>query len=451
MLSVLITFSVSHLFSFQYQRIVSGDMIFRHVDTLAGQIFVNLSILNSPPNYSIQIYAYEEARKPYVFQNISNFQPICCPDASKCMVGHVFFADKAPVISRTITSANTTNNTQNDDIVLYQNNDIEIPRKGIWTILISNCGSEEIMINGYAQLRRHDGCLDIRLKHLYTISILISITGIGMISYNIFMWISSVPKLTLEQKISIGLLTIYAIYGISTAFLYRSWNQTGEYKMILSYISCFIRASLTVCVYYSTLHLLQLPDEFKLYYFFAAVIPVFIGSLIEFDGIRKFSSKDSGQWKFGYGNPCLEFILLMIMHIFVYVYAHIHTPKEDANEKRRFFLAIVLCTAISYIIMNFSLFVFRIGKTIIQTRKSEWVPFTLWPMLIAMMMSVNAWYAGELNPEGWQMFNETEEAMKSLNYKRRQTKFAKKQVKKEEIPVHGPKKLQPVELEEPKE
>lgn len=476
MFSFLFGFSISHILDFQYERIVAGDIIARRVDTLAGIIHLNLSISNCPPNYSVQLYAFEEIRIPYVFPNSTNFQPICCPSKEKCNLGQVYFQENAPVISRMITPEvnNTGKNTTDideSDIILQQTSEIEITRKGIWTILISNCGSEEIMIHGFATIRRHDGCIDIRLKLLYTISILIIIIGVGMILYHLFMWVSSVPKLSLEQKSIIGLITLFTIYGLLTTYLYFSWNQTGDYKISISYSSSFLRSLITILVYYATLRHLQLPDEIKLYGFFGTIIPAFIGAVIENFGIKNFSSRYNGMWIFGYGHPCIEFLTIVSVHIFVFVYAHLNTPKEDANENRRILLALVFCTILSYTVMNLCLFGYRFNKNLIQTRKSEWVPFTLWPMLISVMISINAWYAGELNPEGWQMFNSGEDNqnafvikrggknqkntknMKAMQNQIKQAKLQKQQqiIQEEKERHHTPPKLMPVQLEQQEE
>ena len=422
----------SFVFDFHDERVASGYIMIRHIDTNHGFLISNLSISNSPSNYSIWLYAYNEAYKNSVFPNKTNHLPMCCPEkSSDCKHGSVHFNENVPVVRRKISYQGSTAKAGSSEIILNQNTDVEFPRKGLYTVLIANCGNEEVTLNGCGILKKYDGSLDLRVKNFYTISILVIVVSIGMISYNLFMWFTSIPKLMKEHKIMLSLLLLFALNGITSCLFYYKWKSTGNGGSFLMIIDAFIRALSTVSVYMFSIQQLQKPQEKNYYILLIAVLPLLVGCYIENKAIANFSAIESGKWIFGFGKPCIEFIIKILLHFFVCLYSHMNAPGESSSEGRHIFLGFIFAAFTGYFAMSFSLFIWRFNKTLIQTKASEWVPFALHPILMVFLLLANLWYVGEYNPEGWQTLNFVEDRSSIYYVKRPNT------VQMENLPAVG--------------
>ena len=245
------------------------------------------------------------------------------------------------------------------------------------------------------------------------------------------MWFTSIPKLLKEHKIMLSLLILFAINGITSSIFYYKWNVNGDGGFILMVFDAFIRAFSTVSVYIFSLQQLQRPQEKNFLPLLILVLPLFVGCFIENKAIVNFSSIEKGRWLFGFGKPCLEFIIKILLHFFVCFYAHTHTPGESSNEHRHIFLGFIFSSFTGYFAMSFSLFLWRFNKTLIQTKASEWVPFALHPILMVFLLLANLWYVGEFNPDGWQTLNSIDDRS-SIYYVKRSNN-----VKMEQLPAVG--------------
>ena len=410
--------SNSYLFELKKVNLAPGAVIQRHVDTLHSFILTNFSLLNVPANKTLLMYAFEEARRSVIFPNKTNHMAICCPNNSSfCKKGTIYFENIAPVLKKTIHSAKAREQ-KISNIVLQQISDFELPRKGLWTILIANCGQKNITVDGSAFLKKYDGSLDMRIKNFYTISILVIIVGVGMIAYNLFMWTTTLPKMLFEHKLMLLLISLFSINGVTSLLFFSTWNKTGEQNMILLVSDAFLRAFSTVCTYIFTLKQLQKPQENGFWLVFLALIPMFLGTYIENKGISNFSEIQTGRWCFGFGFPCVEFITKVALHTYVFIYAQVKAPLETSNENRKTLLGIVFGTLSSFVVMNLTLFIWRFGKNVVETRTSEWVPYTFHAIFMTILLSANAWHVGEYNPEGWETLNSLEDKSEIYYVKR---------------------------------
>ena len=401
-----------YLYNFKSELLKPGEILFRTFDTYPGSLSINLALTNCEPPCQIELSAFEEVRRKQIFSNKTNYKAICCQDDLPCSSNSIYFADPAPVIRRPIILKQDegdivlgqSSTLSNSEIILKQNNDVDLSRKGLWTVLISNCGTNPVTIEGTAVIKRHDGYLDSRLQHFSIIGSIQTFFGIVLLGYFLFNWLKSLPKLTSDHNKIIFTSIFYILEGTLTVLLLIKWNKNGYPHQILVLLHTIIKSLSHSSIFYLSLLQLQRPHDIPIYIFLLIFLPNLYGTFIEDKSIIQFSHRQNGKWLFGFSEkPSIEFLVTIITHLCISYYSATHKPSESAqNDRRKTFLGIYSGSFVSFFFMNLSLLIWRLSKNLIETRKSEWVPFSIPSILFYILLSINFWYVSDINPEGWQ-------------------------------------------------
>jgi len=429
MLGILLVTGIFFLYDFSGEVVSPGQIMVRYFDTYPGVLTLNLYLTKCEGQCEIELSAFEEVRRKQIFSNITGYKAVCCGEGLPCSGNGLFFADLAPVIKRPIVMKQEegdiilghSSTLDQREIILKQSNEVDLPRKGLWTIMISNCGSSPVSIDGNASIRRKDGYLDSRLQSfsvLASIQVVLSIVVFGYFLYN---WMKNLPKLTPDHNRLVGAFIFVIMEGTVSVLFFVRWNRNGIVGIPLLVIYTSIRSITHAVILYLTLHQLQRPREIPFYIFILIVLPLAIGSHIELDSIAHFAKRESGKWLFGFSKtPSFEFFATSIALIGIAYYSATNKPTESVqNDRRKQFLGIVAGSFVAYFFMSISLLIWRRSKTLIETRKSEWVPFSIPNILFFVLLCSNSWYINDINPEGWQTLDSAPQEEPTYNRRHR--------------------------------
>lgn len=302
--------------------------------------------------------------------------------------------------------------TSSDDIVINANTNkknngedvVRISSKTLWTVIVANCYDTDLELDGSISIRRVSGFLDDRLHPFSIISVGELVSGIFFILFYLLTVFQTVPKLTLQHKVVFGMGIMYTADGLFNVITFYTWNAHDTPPMWSVWGSALSRSVLISGIFYLMALGLQHPQEIPWKYFAAAAVPMLFAAYVDNMGIINFSNRQSGTWLFGYSHiPSIELIIVLLGSIALTIYAQIFKPSETShNEKHNTLLAAFAALLAGTAVVVFSLFVWRFNKTLIQTRKSEWVPYTITPIYYFLVMVVDAWFWLEFNPSGWQ-------------------------------------------------
>lgn len=416
MLNLFLSFSQSSLFRFNDEVIPKGRIIPRLFDMTPGYLKLNLSITKCAGNCEIELIVFEEVRRNQVFFEADNYQAVCCSPKSNCS-NSIHYNDPTPVIRRpieikTISDANAietdillekTVTLNRIDISSFRSADIELPWRGIWTVMIANCGPNDVNVDGNATMARRIGYLDDRLRNNHYISILQIIAGILYFAIFMFTIWNSVPRFEREHFLEMITCGVFIFDGfISWAFFYIL-NRVVDVHFIIVFIFVILHSLCMVEVFYTLFSSLQRPVEIPKFKFSLISIPISIALAFQMYGYINFAQRTTGRWLFGYGKyPALLFITQSFIHFYLSFYAFKHKPNESLDgETRPRLVGLFFGSASMYFIMNFCLFIMRLRSNVISTRKSEWVPWTITPLILFFLIAINGWFVSNTNNEGW--------------------------------------------------
>ena len=416
MFLLLISFVSCSLFRFNDEKIPKNTIIRRYFDMNRGFLSLNLSITKCDGNCELEIVAFEEVRRKQIFHEKDNFQPFCCTPERNCL-NTIDFADTTPVIRRPILIKTISDSSSPEhDILLekavtlsyidlssFQSSNIELPRKGIWTIMIANCGENDINIDGNATILRKSGFLDDRLKYNSSIFMIQLVFGISYLVYFTYSVWNNAPHLDKDHIKVMTVSCIFAFDGLVSFLFFYLMNIVVDIPNILTVFVALVHSISIVSILYSVLSALQRPVEIPLFKFALLIIPFFFASFNDLNGYVSFNERSTGKWIFGVGKiPYMFFLSYLIVHASIAVYAYLHKPSESLSGDKRFkFLGMFVGILFGYLFMSLSLFVIRLNSSIIATRKSEWVPLTIIPIILLSLIIANGWFVMDFNTEGW--------------------------------------------------
>lgn len=410
------SFVAASLYRFNDEKIEKNQIVPRFFDMTPGFLTLNLSITKCDGTCEIEIVAFEEVRRKQVFHEKDGYMAFCCTAERKCQ-NSIDFSDPTPVIRRPIVIKTITDSSspENDillekavtlskiDLSSFQSSDIELPRRGIWTVMIANCGDNDVNIEGNATIIRRVGYLDDRLQYNGDISIVQTVCGILYLCYYCFAIWRSTPHLEKEQILVMVATGVFSFQGaISYAFFFLL-NSIVDLPIAFTIIEAFIRSASIVFIFYSLLTALQKPVDIPKFKFSLLCIPLFVACFNDDDGYIHFNERETGKWMFGVGRiPYLLFAVQSLIHAGLAYYAYTHKPSESmAGDRRHKLVGIFVGALFGYVFMNIGLFATRYKSNLIATRKSEWVPWTIIPIVLFGLLIANGWFVMNINTEGW--------------------------------------------------
>jgi len=425
MIWFLFCVSFSSLYSFHDDILRQGEVLQRFFDTSPGIVRLNISVTQCVGDCRIEIFAYEELRKQQVFPKEIDYQAVCCANESKCSVGSIYFADSSPVIRRPIVfKAPKSDGSPENDIVLdktstlasidmsqFVSQDIDLPRKGLWTIMLANCGNNNVTIGGNASVARKIGYLDDRLHSFSIFAIVQLLFGASYMAYFITTVWKTQPRLSADHYLLISSIACYLADSAMTIVFFIKMNSSCDVHLIYTIGHSIVRANCIVFGLYTSLTILQRPIEIPLYIYAIAIIPMVFVSFVEDEAIVGFSKLVTGKWYFGYSKYSLyAFIYSVVISGSAAYVSYTRKPSESSHsEKRHRLLSYFVGSIIAYVCMNILLFLFRIRSTIFGTRKSEWVTWTIIPVFLSSLIVTNGWFLLDINTEGWEVLDSAPE------------------------------------------
>lgn len=385
-------------------------------DMTPGYLRLNLSITKCDGNCEIELIAFEEVRRSQVFFASDNYQAMCCSPSRNCS-NSIHYNDPTPVIRRPIEikTIADSNSIESDillektvtlsriDLSSFQSADIELPRRGIWTVMIANCGQNDVNVDGNATMARRIGYLDDRLRYNHYVSILQIIGGCLYLFIFIFTVWNNTPHFERDFYLEMIACGIFVFDGFLSWGFFHILNKVVDIRSSIVIIFVILHSYCVIAMFYAIFSSLQRPIEIPIFKFSLLAIPMIIGYSFQMYGYVNFAQRTTGKWVFGYGKyPAFLFVIHSIIHIGLSYYSFSHKPNESVDGQRRpRLVGLFFGSATMYVFMNFSLFLMRCRSTIISTRKSEWVPWSITPLIMFFLLAINGWFVSNINSDGW--------------------------------------------------
>jgi hypothetical protein len=385
----LVLRSKASFLRFNNAPFASGLILERFLDT-QGVIFdPDLHISDCPGECELALLVFGEADRSRVFPSSAGFRPVCCSsNFSSCY-------SRAGVQSATFRNSQPT---------VPDSNLLDAKRPRLYSLVLANCGSASFRVSGAIQTRSLSGFLDERLISILYVLIGVMVVSVVYILIWTFRLLGANPKIAFHHKLLISSVASSAVSNLALiAFLWIRHTEDKRFTPFLIVGGILWGISRSV-IAFLTLVSLQYPAEVAVRPFCLAGGLLALAMIGENFGLANFDVRQSGQWGLGYGRVSYaQFVVLSLFGFWLIVFAGGTPPPENADlDERKCFLMMIALGFFVY--FGGSLFVAatRVGASLEETRKVEWIPMTLEIVYFLITLFVNGWFWLRFNPQGWQ-------------------------------------------------
>ncbi|OHT16120.1 hypothetical protein TRFO_13446 [Tritrichomonas foetus] len=399
--------------NYKNQAFLPGTIVKKIFDLNDGSFLSNFTFSECHGTCNLELILYNEADHSSVFEDEYKINPVCCQSNSdNCQPGFLKVKNNAPVMRRVFKiegsqilnenlnkNKETSNNTKNVDFAVKESS--------LWTIILSNCGDKEFVINGNASFESTSQ-IDNRLFYLMVsviICFIISLLYLFFWSYSV---LKSTPTLAFNHKAFIATSSFLLLFFGSFIGFFIFWLLFGDSNIFIALGVSTFRALSIVSLLYMACSCLQYPNEIGFKNFYIIFAFLFIFSFFEVHGITKFNSRLTGTWNLGFSLiPFADFLLIFGVCLFTIIHAFKSAPQEVSDDSKRKKLLIVL--SILLLLYTFcGLFICyqSYSLSIIAIRGKEWIEFSILPIFLISLDILCGWYLWDFNPMGWQTIND---------------------------------------------
>jgi len=419
MFCFLLIFIKSRLYSFNNDELPGKTILSKWFDVEEGFLNMNLSFVECKGSCHLELIAFPNDIKKDLFNYSKVFEPECCPDGDKsCFSGKLRLNHNDNVIYKIFQIEGEPDSDQipakSQNFNSYKEkypNSVDLSKnRSIYSVVLANCKSSSIRMNGIVTIASKNGFLDMRLKPFMVMSFIFA----AFAHASPVLWVAyhyqRRPKLDLNHilfLISFGFFTFYSLF----LFLYfLMWNLFGSPSLLFLLLTSVLRALAIAGVLYVSLVGLQFPLEVDWTLFASAVVILSISSYSEISGLSSFSSRSNGKWFFGFGYiPFFDFVSISLLSATTFMFSIRSAPEETKEDsKRKMFLQLCIGSFITYFAVSFIVGLLSLRNNNVGSYITDSLGFILSSLYNSSLLIINSWLWMKFNPLGWETINDNQ-------------------------------------------
>jgi len=405
MLLFFTVISYSWLFSFNSASIDVGSHVHRWFEADDGFINPEFRFDSNTQSGVLELLVFKSNYDKTMIENkCCEYGNDNCTLSENMKNESGYFRQILKIEEETETIEAKTSDLSYSQIKLLYPNAHMIYESSIWSIVLSNCGKNDVSVTGTIKVYTPFGFADIRVRSISNSTMLLCLLLTVFISLWLYLFLLKNPHLDIVHYPFVIAASSLVLESIVYAIHFYIWNRLGSNYLITiiftSLVSALSKSLVCFSVYQSIVGNIEI--QYKQFYPFICIF--LLSSFGETKGISDLFSRSSGRWLLGYGSiPCFSFLsnVLVIVIMLYYTKNLIHLSPQKRSLHQ-----VVLITIISYCFVIIVMTVFRWNMTLEDAKKFEWLTFCLDPLFFTTILILNGAFWLKYNPIGWQTISD---------------------------------------------